>query len=163
MRASSRRRDRGQSLVEFALVFPLFMLIIFGIVDAGRLIYTYNTVANAARDGARVAIVNQSTSGSDTCDTTSATAWSTGCAIESGLGLGLQPADIVVEYRNPTDTAACATPIIGCIAAVEVTGTYQPLTPVIGQLIGVVPVTSTSKMAIERVCTNPTTAPIPHC
>lgn len=163
MSGVGRRREGGQSLVEFALVFPLFLLIIFGIVDAGRLIYTYNTVSSAARDGARVAIVNQSTSGTDTCDTTSATAWSIGCAIESGIGLDLQSSDIVVEYRNPTDTAACATPIIGCIASVAVTGTYRPLTPVIGQLIGDVPVTSTTKMPIERVCTNPTTAPIPHC
>ena len=158
-----RTSDGGQSLVEFALVFPLFMLIIFGIFDAGRLIYTYNTVSNAARDGARVAIVNQSASGTDTCDTTSPTAWSVGCALQAAIGLGLQPADVVVEYRNPTDTAACATPLIGCIASVAVTGTYRPLTPVIGQLIGDVPVTSTTKMAIERVCTNPTTAPIPHC
>ena len=163
MTGASSRRDRGQSLVEFALVLPLFLLIIFGIVDAGRLIYTYNTVANSARDGARVAIVNQSTSGTNTCDTTAATAWSVGCSLASGIGLGLQGADVVVQYRNPTDTAACATPIIGCIASVAVTGTYRPLTPVIGQLIGDVPVTSTTKMAIERVCTNPTTAPIPHC
>jgi Flp pilus assembly protein TadG len=158
-----RAREGGQSLVEFALVFPLFMLLIFGIFDAGRLIYTYNTVSNAARDGARVAIVNQSTSGTDTCDTTSATAWSVGCALQSAIGLGLQPADVVVQYRDPTDTGPCAAPLIGCIASVEVTGTYRALTPVIGQIIGDVALTSTTKMAIERVCTNPTTPPIPHC
>ena len=149
--------------MEFALVFPLFMLIIFGLFDAGRLIFTYNTVSNAARDGARVAIVNQSTSGSDTCDTTSQTAWPTGCVIASGIGIDLAPTDIDVQYRNPTDTGVCSVPTLGCIAVVEVTGTFRPLTPVIGQLIGNVTLTSTTKMAIERVCTNPTTAPIPHC
>ena len=98
------RRERGQSLVEFALVLPVLLLFIFGIVDAGRLIYTYNTVSNAARDGARVAIVNQSTSGTDTCDTTSPTAWPTGCAVSGAIGLGLSASDVDVDYRDPTDT-----------------------------------------------------------
>src|SRR3954451_20440555 len=99
------RSGRGQALVEFALVLPILLLMIFGIVDAGRLIFTYNTISNAARDGARVAIVNQSPSGTDTCDTVSATAWPTGCAVTSGLTLGLAPADVSVTYRDPTDTA----------------------------------------------------------
>ena len=77
----SDAHERGQALVEFALVLPVLLLLIFGIVDAGRLIYTYNTVSNAARNAARVAIVNQSTAGTDTCDTIAATAWPVGCAI----------------------------------------------------------------------------------
>ena len=158
-----RHRNGGQALVEFALVLPVFLLIIMGIVDAGRLIYTYNTVANASRDGARVAIVNQSTDGTDTCDTTSASAWSTGCAIQSAIALGLTDSDVDVEYRDPTDSGPCTTPLIGCIAAVTVTATYQALTPIIGQILGPIDVSATTKMPIERVCTNPTTAPIPHC
>ena len=71
--------SRGQALVEFALILPVLLLLIFGVVDAGRLIFTYNTVSNAARDGARVAIVNQSTTGTNTCDTTVATAYPVGC------------------------------------------------------------------------------------
>ncbi len=150
-------------MVEFALVFPLFLLIVFGVVDAGRLVFTYNTLANAARDAARVAIVNQSTSGTETCDTTSATAWPVGCALESGLNLDLSAADVSVAYRDPTDTGACTPLAIGCIAVVGVTGSYQPLTPVIGQLIGSVTLSSTTRMPVERVCTNPTPSPIPHC
>lgn len=157
------RTGRGQSLVEFALILPIFLLLIMGIVDAGRLIFTYNTVANAARQGARIAIVNQSTTGTNTCDTASATAWSVGCAVVSGSILNLDPADVVVGYRDATDTATCTTVQIGCIAVVTVTGTYSPLTPIIGQYIGTVDVSSTSKMGVERACTNPTTAPIPHC
>ena len=61
----SKTSPQGQALVEFALVLPILLLLIFGIIDAGRLIYTYNTVSNAARNGARVAIVNQSTAGTD--------------------------------------------------------------------------------------------------
>ena len=49
------RRD-GQALVEFALVVPVLILLLFGILDFGRAIYAYNTIADAARDGARVAV-----------------------------------------------------------------------------------------------------------
>jgi Flp pilus assembly protein TadG len=159
-----RYRDRGQSLVEFALVLPIFLLMLMGIVDAGRLIYTYNTVSNAARDGARVAIVNQSTTGTNTCDTTSATAYAVGCAVASGLVLNIDPTtDVTVQYNDATDTTPCSPVAFGCIAVVTVTGTYQPLTPVIGQIIGTIDVSSTTKMPIERVCANPTTPPVPHC
>ena len=159
----SRQRVSGQALVEFALVLPILLLIIFGIVDAGRLIFTSNTVSNAARQGARVAIVNQSSSGTSTCDTTQPTAWPTGCAISAGLGLGLQQADITVAYRNSADTGPCTVPAIGCLAVVTVTGRFQPLTPVIGQLIGSMALQSTSKVPIERVCTNPPPSPLTSC
>jgi len=148
-RPHSRRGQHGQALVEFALVFPVLLLLIFGIIDAGRLIYTYNTVANAARDGARVAIVNQSTTGTETCDTTSPTAWPIGCAIASGFNLGLTTDDVWVSY--PTD-AVCTKMSIGCLAVVTVTGKYQPLTPIISSLIGPVSLTSTTTIPIERVC-----------
>jgi Flp pilus assembly protein TadG len=54
-----RRGRRGQTLVEFALILLPFLMIVIGLFDVGRAIYGYNTVANAARSAARVAIVNQ--------------------------------------------------------------------------------------------------------
>ena len=48
-----RRRGRGQALVEFALVFPLLMLLVFALIDLGRVVYTHNAIAEAAREGAR--------------------------------------------------------------------------------------------------------------
>ncbi len=50
---------RGQALVEFALVIPLVILVIIGIFEGGRAIYTYNALSNAAREAVREAIVNQ--------------------------------------------------------------------------------------------------------
>jgi hypothetical protein len=49
---------RGQTLVEFAIVAPLFFLVLFGIVEAGRFMLYYETLNNATREGARYAIVN---------------------------------------------------------------------------------------------------------
>ncbi|MGA3029759.1 MAG: TadE family protein [Candidatus Limnocylindrales bacterium] len=54
---SGRRstRKRGQAMVEFALVLPIFMLILSGILDFGFALYSRMTVINAAREGARAA------------------------------------------------------------------------------------------------------------
>ncbi len=49
---------RGQALVEFALVAPIFFLILFAIIEGGRFILYYETLNNATREGARYAIVN---------------------------------------------------------------------------------------------------------
>src|SRR5258707_11392514 len=54
--ATRTRSQRSQSMVEFALVAPLLLLLLFGIVDFGRVIYTYVTLSQAVNEGARVAI-----------------------------------------------------------------------------------------------------------
>lgn len=46
--------ERGQSLVEFAMVLPLLLVIMFGIVDFGRVFFSWVTVTNATREGARI-------------------------------------------------------------------------------------------------------------
>jgi TadE-like protein len=60
----TRNGERGQSLVEFALVFPIFILMFFGLVDGARLVYTNSQLGQAAREGARVAAVESSNMGS---------------------------------------------------------------------------------------------------
>lgn len=56
--STSRQTDRGQELVEFALVLPLLFLIAFGVLDLGRLFHAAITISNAAREGARYATRN---------------------------------------------------------------------------------------------------------
>ena len=46
-------------MVEFALVIPIFLLLLVAIFDLGRAVFAYNTLTNAAREGARLAAVNQ--------------------------------------------------------------------------------------------------------
>lgn len=52
-----RDSDKGQTLVEFALVLPVFLMLMFGLVDFGRGFYSWQLITNAAREGARVAAV----------------------------------------------------------------------------------------------------------
>lgn len=51
----SRRCERGASAVEFALIVPVLLLLIGGIIDFGRAYYQEIQLSNAARDGARLA------------------------------------------------------------------------------------------------------------
>ena len=52
-----RETEAGQSLVEFTMILPLFLVLLFGMVDFGRAFYTWLLVTNAAREGARIAAV----------------------------------------------------------------------------------------------------------
>ena len=54
-----RARDRGSVAVEFALLLPLLMLLVFGIIDFGRALNAQITLTQAAREGARVAALGQ--------------------------------------------------------------------------------------------------------
>lgn len=54
---SRLRRERGQDLVEFALVLPLVVLLILGIIQFTLVMIAYNTIADAARSGARYGAV----------------------------------------------------------------------------------------------------------
>ncbi|MHB8614252.1 MAG: TadE/TadG family type IV pilus assembly protein, partial [Candidatus Dormibacteraceae bacterium] len=49
-------RQRSQALIEFALVSPVLLVLLFGIVDIGRAVFYYDTVNHAAREGARTAV-----------------------------------------------------------------------------------------------------------
>jgi len=58
------RSSSGQSLLEFALLFPMMFLLIANVVNFGGLLYAYITVANAARSGASYMIMGPSSVGS---------------------------------------------------------------------------------------------------
>jgi Flp pilus assembly protein TadG len=58
MRRHRTPRSRGQALAEFAIVAPVFFLILFAIIDFGRYVYYTQILSNAAREGARYAIVH---------------------------------------------------------------------------------------------------------
>jgi Flp pilus assembly protein TadG len=58
MLVAFRRRSAGQALAEVALVAPLFFLMVFGIIDIGRVVWANDAAASAAREGARYASVH---------------------------------------------------------------------------------------------------------
>jgi Flp pilus assembly protein TadG len=143
-----RRRDtRGQTLVEFALALPIMVLLLMALFDFGRAIFAYNTVSNAARDGARIAIVDQSL--------TSGVSNAAQAAADQATGLGLDPTDlneIRVQYLMPDLSTVCPSSWgewAGCVAEVRVQYLFTASTPVIGNIIGPITVGSTTRIPIE--------------
>lgn len=53
--------QRGGSMVEFALILPILIILLFGIIEFGILIYNQQVLTNAAREGARRGIVQDTT------------------------------------------------------------------------------------------------------
>jgi Flp pilus assembly protein TadG len=148
-----RPHGRGQSLVEFALVLPLFLVLVMGIVDLGLSVFAYNSITNAAREGARLAIVNQ--------DTTKVTS-----KAKSQATVARTPTVTVAYYQANTDgtpNLAETCPVtgssyigVGCLAVVTFTGVYQPITPLIGSILFKNGVTFTAKsvLPVEFSCPN---------
>lgn len=99
----SQRGERGQDLVEFALVLPLLVLLFFGIIEFGRAVFTYNTLANAAREGARFGIVVPTTGDAGNCVSPPAdTMRAAACRLTSGLA----PASVIVTPTVATQTVS---------------------------------------------------------
>ena len=141
----TKGQPRGQTLVEFALVLPIFILLLVGILDFGRAIYAYNTISNASREAVRVGIVDQN------ANTVEAK------AIGRAASLGLTPADVDVTFRQPNGSATvCIAPIaIACDVEVVVRYRYVAATPIIGNLVGVLTMSSTSRQPVERSYASP--------
>lgn len=147
MNASGRQKDRGQTMVEFALVLPVLILLLVGIFDFGRAIYAYNTINNAAREGARLAIVDQTVADIQAE------------AADAAAALGIDAADVVVDFRDSDGAAPSScddeigTPtIVGCIAVVRVPYGYRAATPVIEALVGAITLAGESRFAVEFNC-----------
>ena len=126
------RKARGQALVEFSLVLPVIIVLILGIFDFGRAVFAYNAVSNAAREGMRVGIVNQN----DAAIAAEAMAAST----------GMDPGSL-----NVTFTPCSGTPALGCMAKVKVTYDWRAITPIIGNVVGPIPLEVEIAMPVERI------------
>lgn len=156
-----RNAQNGQSLVEFSLVIGLILLLILALFDFGRAIYGLNAVGNAAREGARTAIVNQVPSEIRQRAADQATALGVD---DSGAGCWSVSTDtgVCVRFDGPDGTVDdCPTVEVGCIAEVKVRWTFRAITPIIGNLIPPVPLESISKQPVEALCNTAGACPIP--
>jgi len=149
MRQSHRQ---AQAMVEFALLTPLFFLLLFGLVDFGRAIYFYNSIAHGAREAARYAVAMDH--GGDT-----------DVAIRQQARFDLFSIPVEASTSCSPDLCAIPSPPVGNQAYVQVSPTYdgrqalqagasspgvsthypltitvtfyfRPVTPIISQLVG---------------------------
>lgn len=115
-----RRTERGQAIVEMALVLPLLIMILFGIVEFGRVLNTYIVVTNLSREGARFAAVG----GSDTAVTDFIKNAAAGSGFDVSL-IQVQPSPPSINKR-----------LRGSTIQVRVSYPVDILAPVIGSIIG---------------------------
>ena len=117
------RRDRGATAVEFALLVPLLLLLVFGIIDFGRALNAQITITQAAREGARLASVGQPASAVQARTVGAAT------------GLGLAAGNVVVSggsgaVSGSAQACPAGSAAQGLNATVTVTYTFRFVTPV---------------------------------
>jgi hypothetical protein len=147
---STRRRTRGQALAEFAIVIPIVLLLLMAIFDLGRAVFLYNGLTNAAREGARVAIVNQ-----DATKVGERVAATTFGGPVSNLG----ETNLVRFYKSqpnadPLQNDPCSPIAIGCIAVVTPESDWSLITPILSSIIGPITFEARSELPIEFVCPN---------
>ena len=127
-----RTRQLGQSLAEFAIVVPIFLIVVFGVVDFSLGLRSWLTITNASREGARVLVLGQT------------------CAQVTN-----QTKTVAASLNPPvtvTITPSTCTGVTGDAMSVTVTYKYKSVTPLghFAQLLtGPITMSSTSTMRHE--------------
>jgi Flp pilus assembly protein TadG len=150
------RDQRGAVVIEFALIVPLLLLIVFGVLDFGYMLNRTTIVSNASRDGVRTASLDGTFA--EICTTVKSELSSSGIAVPSVCnGPTTDPTVIKIDCKKLDNTACGATAttfdtlaVPGATAIVTVTYTYTWITPLISQLFGNTDVfIQTTQMRVE--------------
>jgi PKD repeat protein len=178
-RAPARRRPgwRGQSVVEFALIIPVFLVLAATAIDLGRIYYSQITVNDAAREGALEAARNPGSYIANTaCTSANKGVNEVMCRTLNearGSFVTVSPTDVV----RTCSTAVCppATPVFGDTVSIKVTGHFTLVTPLLGTFFGgqsitfsstasaqlyVYPTGTPTAAPVANFTANPTTGPV---
>lgn len=158
--SNKRKRSFGQGMVELALVLPLFLLLLYGIFEVGRLIFMYSAVLNASRDAARYAAAADAVMANDAsyleyykdCDGIRLRARNVSAFVDLSSSSA-----IVISYDSGPDTTpienSCEalassgkTLTLGDRVNVTVTALFSPIVPMLN--IGELPISSTTTRSI---------------
>jgi Flp pilus assembly protein TadG len=154
--------------VEFALVIPIFLLVLFGLIDVGRLVYLNSSLSQAAREGARLGSVEASWLGKADvgCGTTGGPVCPANVAalrtdITTAANRMITPFGAVSNVYTQCDAALGTTPTgswtsttctsrsPGDRVSVRVTYTFEAITPVISNLVGPRTLSASATMVIN--------------
>ncbi len=130
------RTENAQTMVEFALVFPVILLITYGIMEFGRMLWIYAAVTNSAREGARYGAASGTVGGKHYYQDCSGIK---NAVMRNAILVSITTANITVSYDNgpnPTQTWATCPPVgahgfdpimLGDRVIVQVSATYTPI------------------------------------
>lgn len=147
------RNLRGQALVEVAIVLPLFIFLMLGIVDGARYVFLRSAMSNAAREAARVGIVEMSWVGSTKVGCNSANGPKCQPTVDKVREDMTTAANRMVPFAKVTAVYTSCDPQTGPIPGqittitctsnkpddvltVRVTATFHAITPLLGQFLG---------------------------
>ncbi len=146
-RRTGRRRTRGQSLVEFALILPVMLVMLAAALDLGRVFYAHITLNNAAREGAFEAAVNpDSFDAGQPCNTFDNRVT---CRVQ------LEAKDSNVTIADGDIGLTCS--VTGCpgqagsFVTVSVSGEFQLITPLLAVIFGgqTIPLSSSATAQVQ--------------
>lgn len=159
---------RGQALVEFALVIPVFLLLIFGLLDMGRFVYMHSTLSQAAREGARLGAVEAYWVGSTdpSCNTGGGPVCPADLAalrndILVAANREMTPfanitlanlytsCDVATPPSGNWTTQTCVSNQPGQLMSVRVVFTVQPMTPIVSAFFPSITSTASATMVIN--------------
>ena len=137
-----RKKEKAQGMVEFALTLPILLMLFFGIIEFGRLLFFYSAVVTATREAARY--------GSAAGDVSAGLAYYEDCngirdaAIRIGGLVGVNGGNIGITYDRPEDTTVGVygdcnptfnpggeTLKLGDRIIVDISTQFQPIVPLI--------------------------------
>jgi Flp pilus assembly protein TadG len=136
-----RERSLGQSLVEFAIILPVFLVIMSAAIDLGRIAYARVTIANVAREASfQAAQTPTSYLAGQPCDQNTNMVICRAILESKGSVITVNPADITLTCAPSCSTA----PAMGNTVTVKATGHFNLLTPVMAVFFGGTSVTFSS-------------------
>jgi Flp pilus assembly protein TadG len=112
--------QRGAALIEFAILTPLLVLLVFGIIEFGWLFGQFNDIRHASREGARFAAVN---GGSETeiaqrvCDTV------------EGFGAGIESVDVILDAGGGSKGSMASISVVADIGSLTNAPIISVFTP----------------------------------
>ncbi|MEH7352858.1 TadE/TadG family type IV pilus assembly protein [Neobacillus drentensis] len=122
------KSENGQSLVEFALILPVLVMLLFGIVDFGRAFHAYLTIDHAGREAARAASIGKDNAAVKLIAKNRATS----------IGLKEDWVDVSTTSRTP-----------GTEVQITITYPFNFITPVLGPLVKTIQLKDTTVMTVE--------------
>ena len=143
MRRQGRARHHGQALVEFAMIIPIFIVLLFGIIDLARFVYSTNSLNEVSREAARagsVALRPDACTGLSRSDCVRIVARDRLVAVH----VDTTDVSVVCQRKNAAGELPAATTTDNCggswlandLMRVRITRSFGLLTPIVGQLVG---------------------------
>jgi Flp pilus assembly protein TadG len=121
-----RKGERAQALVEFAILLPIMLLIITGLIDLARAVWEENTLAYAAREGTRYLIVHGA-NGNPPADPTDPSDPTTATAKQIVRSAAIGVSNVTVTISWPGSTGCPVVTGRTCPVVVDATSQFVPL------------------------------------